>query len=193
MKSAATGTSGMPGTWAMTVVGVGSNLTFGVAYPGASVWIHRLHLRGGQPCNRKKVRPVRQGGEGKLVLRDDLISPLDGCTSSPPSRFLCVCILSSTRPGGGCCHTLCPARVNRAALQLFISFAVGLVEANRKDNPVAPGRPADGQQAEQWSASEPMKCWMVDCLRSVEGSSCRGLALIDFPRFLRTTPPLLYR
>ncbi|KAM4067475.1 endonuclease-reverse transcriptase domain-containing protein [Hirsutella rhossiliensis] len=43
--------------------------------------------RGGQPSNRKKFRPVRQGGEGKLVLRDDLPSPLGGCASSLLPRF----------------------------------------------------------------------------------------------------------
>ncbi|KAK4077618.1 hypothetical protein Purlil1_12256 [Purpureocillium lilacinum] len=101
--------------------------------------------RGGQPGNRKKFRPTA--------------APLPLLPV-----FLGVCVLSSTRPGGGCDGTLCPARVNRAALQLLISFEVGLVGANMKDSFVAPGRPADGQQAEQWSAFEPMKCWVVDRL-----------------------------
>ena len=37
-----------------------------------------------------------------------------------------------------------------------------------------PGRLADGQQAEQSSAFEPMKCWMVVCLRSVDAANGAG-------------------
>ena len=44
-------------------------------------------------------------------------------------------------------------------------------EAYWNNDTVVLGRPADGQQVEeQRSAFEPIKCWMMDCLRFVEGA-----------------------
>ncbi|XP_044721803.1 RNase H domain-containing protein [Hirsutella rhossiliensis] len=65
-----------------------------------------------------------------------------GSNRFPPSLpFVCTHPIFSypTRPGGGCSR-------NRPC------------EAKTKDMAVAPERPADGQQAEQRSAFEPMKC-----------------------------------
>lgn len=64
-------------------------------------------------------------------------------------------------------------------------------QANEKDDAVAFERPANGQQAEQRSAFEPMICWMVECLRSVKGAAENGWRSF---RFASCGPPTrLYR
>ncbi|EXU95447.1 reverse transcriptase domain protein [Metarhizium robertsii] len=64
--------------------------------------------RGDQPSTRQRFRQIRQAGEGKLFLREDLPAPLDDILyhSTPVLPFLCFFLLRRRQAEGGL-NTFC--------------------------------------------------------------------------------------